>query len=419
MGNQLPAVIQTASSKNLQKVIFSLDKPEEVVPKIPPQLLYFSIKQTGLHESLELLEICTPQQCQLLLDFDLWQKDRFSEERFWQWLELPDVLEDTNILKKILRSADLKLIGDLIIRYVSVINFEEPTDAPPGDNYHTPDLGKTWVAVKIQDEHRHFLLTRLLAAIFDYSVEVFYQIIQIRNLATSTQLQEDSFSEREKRLVAEGFPEYDYAWEINSPKKFKLKQKTGLKEKTLKVKVSEDINYLPVSAVLEETLQPFSSLWTTTQSAETIAELDAELTLICNSALVRWGVDLGELEKIEQMNQCVCGAINIGLEEILQRSDLKIEDLYQEIQILQKLYRHGLFQLFGLKHKAEKIPEEKLRQLYQTNNQLFYTIAGLNIDFPLQAKRLTDSSAKQQEYEYLPLKSLEQVETIRQSLPAT
>ena len=207
--SKLPDILKNTNSKNLIKEIFKTDVPEVLIKEISSQTLFLAIKQNGLPDSSELIELCTDEQRQLLLDMDLWQGDNWQEEQFWQWLALPEITEDISILRKILRSVDLKLVSDLIIRYVEIHVTNEPTDEPPGDNFYSPDKGHTWLSVKLSEPDRNFLMTRFIACIFEYSAEIFYQLINVGKIATPTQLEEEAFKEKEKRLLAEGFPDHE------------------------------------------------------------------------------------------------------------------------------------------------------------------------------------------------------------------
>ncbi|MEX0596710.1 MAG: DUF6178 family protein, partial [Candidatus Paceibacterota bacterium] len=58
------------NQKNLLRKIFQSDSPELYVKQLPAQALYLTIKQNGLADCFELLELCTVEQCQLFLDLD-------------------------------------------------------------------------------------------------------------------------------------------------------------------------------------------------------------------------------------------------------------------------------------------------------------------------------------------------------------
>ncbi len=366
------------NQKNLLKKIFQSDSPELYVKQLPAQALYLTIKQNGLSECFELLELCTVEQCQLFLDLDCWNADSFNEENFWHWLELPDCAGDTpdiEILEKILSASDLKIVAFLLGKYVNFHVNEEPTDEPPAGDYFTPDLGYTWVNVKIPDHHRNFLLNRFLAMIFDLDPRIFYQLISVPSIATVSQLEEDSFQEKQKRLESEGFPSWERAMELNTPLKFDSKQSPDTSKKFIQ---NFNPKNLPTPAFEASDLQPLTQLWGLKGDT---SELDAELTMLINSAMVRWRLPLDDFEQINFCAEQVTGAINIGLEVVVNHFHNNILQIY-ETYFLQKLYRIGLGEIYQLQKLAKKIDKEKLQALSKTNPELFQEIAGVLENFP-------------------------------------
>ncbi|NDC37300.1 MAG: hypothetical protein EBZ48_04525, partial [Proteobacteria bacterium] len=98
----LPSAEQRRTSRNLTKMIFDSELPEQFVRTIPAQSLHIAVRHTGLTDCQELLEIVSLEQCRLLIDFDIWDQDHISEDRFWEWLSLTDDQGDFKLLHKIL-----------------------------------------------------------------------------------------------------------------------------------------------------------------------------------------------------------------------------------------------------------------------------------------------------------------------------
>jgi hypothetical protein len=175
------------------------------------------VKSTGLQSSSDIIMMASMEQCRLLTDFDLWTGDTLHEEALWEWLALTDETESLELLQRFIKIVDLKLLAVLIEKYVEVKVFEEPTDQPPGAGFHTPDKGHTWIGIATEDADKHFLLARLLALIFESSAELFYQLISIVSVATTSMLEEESYQERQKRLAAEGVPEPEVDAAVHAP----------------------------------------------------------------------------------------------------------------------------------------------------------------------------------------------------------
>lgn len=334
------------TSRALAKAIFAAEMPEQFVRTIPAQSLFMAIKHNGLAGSSDLVELATIEQCRLMLDFDCWNGDRFSEDHFWEWLSLTDEDNGLKLLQKLIRFVDLKLIALLIARFVDIQVFDEPTENPPGPGFHTPDRGFTWLGIHAPDADKHFLLARLLALVFETDAELFYQLISIPNVSTAALLEEESYQERTKRLAAEGVPDRGWAFSIQTP--LRLDEFTAILGGTrppplADIEVIEPIIYDPAR------LQPLDTLFEELRDRE---QAEMEITLLANAAIVHWGVDFGDHTAVAALLERIKGALNIGLERALQaKPELSAITMYEAIG-LQPLYRLGLGVLMDLQIAA-------------------------------------------------------------------
>lgn len=373
------------NSRYLVREIFAAEHPEQFIRRIPAQSLHIAIRQQGLLSSGELVAIATIEQCRLLLDFDLWQKDRLNEDFFWEWLELPDQLDDLSSLQKFLKAVDLKLIALVISRYVIVETFEEPTDNPPEVGFFSPDKGYTWLAINIEDERKHFLLGRLLALIFETSAELFYQILAIPNVATPSDLEEQSFNEKSKRLLAEGIPDEELAFELNSPiAEVEISELLANTETTHDIPEIKSIKPLVYETVM---LKPLTELIEALGFTE---DFESELTLLMNAAIVQWQVNVCEYEEVLDLISRVKGTLNIGLELLIQKFEQNALELYKKLG-LAKIYRYGLGELFNLRKTALKLHKEKEAKLQDA--EILAVLYALEKTFPLMPNFLNSDGS--------------------------
>jgi len=345
----------------LARSIYKAEHPERFIRTIPAQSLYLAVKHNGLASSTDILSLASLEQCRLLLDFDCWHKDRFAENNFWEWLSVCENDDEHQLLKKLLSFVDLKIIGLLISRYVDVLVYEEPTDNPPAKGYYTPDKGYTWLAVRIEDQNKHFLLSKFLALIFESNADLFYQLLATPTVATPSMLEEESYQERNKRLAGEGIPDSETAAEINAPlacnialTAFKQEEKQG---GVIDIPAIEPLLYGTFN------IQPLGSLLA---QVEERSEMESELTYIMNGAIVRWLPDFFDYESVFSMAERVKGAINIGLEILQRESRLSIVEIYKALG-LRKLYRVGLNELFALRRLARNMRKEAVDQIHDTS----------------------------------------------------
>ncbi len=342
---------------DLFKAILSSNHPEKLVKTLPAETLYLEIRKRGLTDCADFIALASDEQCRLMADFDLWNGATFSEENFWEWLELPDATGDLKPLRKLLRFADLKLVSLLISRYLATETFEEPTDSPPGPDYYSPDKGRTWIQIQIENQHHQFLLGRLLAYIFESDAKVFYQLLSIPSVSTDSVLEESSYEDKRKRLCAEGIPDDETADRMNSPLPESLVLPILKESSVLPLSLDAPIIEPLILNRRRNTLEPYSSLLQLVpeQEHENFAQ---QLTRIMNGSLLYWKIPFSDTEAVERISLATRGAINIALERISEISDISLLDAYHALSV-EGIYRFGLSLLFPLRNLARKVGQEK------------------------------------------------------------
>lgn len=399
------------NSRNLIKAIFDAESPEQVVRTIPAQSLYVAIRSQGLESSAELLEIATTEQCRLLIDFDCWSRDSFREDHFWEWLAITDATDSLALLQKILRVFDLKLIALMISRYVDAVAFEEPADQPPGPNYYTPDKGRTWLSLKTENREHIFLMNRLLALLFESNTDLFYQILSIPNVATPSELEEESYQEKQRRLASEGIPDNEYAAEVNSPLSDELLL-AAVAQSELRASI-EDISAVE-SVIYEGSFaEPLRSLVNQLLYDESF---EIEMTLLLNAAIVYYGVDVSEITQVLQMAEKVKGALNLGLENALKITKRPAIELYKIVG-LRSLYRNGLSQLTRLVQRARTIERLDKKDVPEASQIIIQGLLQRFPSMPVWIKEKPESDEKI-EARFIPIQSLSEISAIEQTLAA-
>lgn len=362
-------------STSLVKAVFHSDLPEAFVKKIPAQSLHMAIRANGLDSSLELLQIVSPEQYRVLLDFEFWNKDNFVEENFWTWLVVSDENKDLKDMQRFLSFIDLKLVSILISRYLHVITGTERTDQPPAAHYYTPDQGYTWIHIKIPDSERHKLFGKFLALIFQFSSEIFYRLLTITQTHTESMLEEEAYQDKLRRLADEGIPTFHEAMERSSPlgisQALKIFDAKSSERPSLVVPVVSPLIFDP------EKIEPLDGA---IQGLKNNGNVQLELSYLMNSAIVYWGIPTYEYDAVQKLLCQVKGAINIGLELILANRAVEATAAL-EIMGVRNLYRLGFSFLVDLRKFASAHPDDKL-QLVINDQITFAVLAGAREKFP-------------------------------------
>lgn len=352
------------NAKQLAKAIFDAELPEGYVKQLPAQSLFMAIQTIGLASSVDILRLITPEQQQLLFDFDFWDKDRFNEDRFWNWLEITDEDEDLILLQNFLRVLDLKLIGILIERYTHTIIMEHPSEAPPAPKYFTPDKGSTWTAINIDDADRHRLFARLLALIFETNPDLYYQVMSIPNVSTPSILEEESFQEKSRRLRDEGVPELDTAHEVHAPIDVERLTQDIKSARVVRTRPTLELSITPI-VYQSGTVEPLASTITrmaSEASHEELSDFESELTHITNSAFVYFGINFSDWDRAVEFTRLVRGALNIGLETLMQQTNHDGISIFRSVG-LKPIYRVGMTALKAYNNLAMKVSKTDLEKL--------------------------------------------------------
>ena len=374
MGNKEIALVRNTSG-NLAKNVYASDFPEEYIKTIPAEALFLAIKKAGLSSSCDLIDIASLEQIRIVMDLDLWHRDTFLEENFWSWLALTDAQDSLEILQKILKVVDLKLIALLIGKYVEAVSFDNPTENPPSGDFFTPDLGYTWIRIDTTDSDRDFLLSRLLAMVFETSTDLFYQLLSIPGISTQTILEEEAYQDASKRMLAEGIPDMDMAVTVNI--RISHAEVKNLLAGTASRQIIEDIQIIEPLVYDSSMVQPLQGLISSIKNKE---EVETELTHLMNCAIIHWGIEISEYDEVLKLSNKVKGALNIGLELCMKISGLEASEVYKRIGLI-TMYRLGLTEVLSLKKTLSHLNESAIENMVHQEEE-FGILAGLKENFP-------------------------------------
>ena len=284
--------------------------------------------------------------------------------------------QDLEPLAKFLRCVDPTVLQLVVCRHVDAIVREEPEDEPPGAGYFTPDRGYTWIRFTIKEKERHRLLGRLLAFLYSGNAHLFYQLIAESKSRTALETEEEAYQEKTRRLEHEGIPSSDTVQQVNAPLdpagiQLEVEHSSQPRNPSVLPLVYDRFSLDPLESVL-------LSASTSRDSRDTI---EAELSLIMNSSLLGFGVDLGNPEEVVRHLARVRGAINIGIEAVAAQRSSEAAAVFQQVG-LQRLYRVGLFELRRVRNLLSRLPEERLQTRTAEDPALGSLFTLLLADFP-------------------------------------
>ena len=402
----------------LARALFRGDLADDQVRSLPTQQLFYAIKEIGLQSAQDLLEVITSKQYSTLLDFELWTKDSFREERFWAWLEVIDDPQNLLPIQKFLNCIDSTIMAYLIRRYVDVVYHDEPDDAPPGPNFYTPDQGATWLSIKTHDPERHRLFGKLLAFIYQTNLDYFYRLLLQSTEGTSIEFEEIGYNEKSKRLEVEDIPtfeeaeKYHRAVHVSKIVEELDKATSGVVSEPLEIVKSRasffsSVRFQPLLAALEEV------------SDDRLLELQSEVMRILNCAVVFFLNDFGEDNQLRLLSEQVFGVINVGLQIISKERPNAISNQGMTNLQFSKVYALGLSQFYDLRKIAHKIPDDIVTTLAHMNQQLSILIECVKRPLPCVPSFFREDgsfemSQEGYQFEFRPISSIDQITSIKQ-----
>lgn len=366
-------IFRDLSPQAREQLIASVNRPGEIMRQISPDEIFFTIKQLGESDALNLVAATTSQQLTYLLDMELWKKDMFDSFAASRWLDIMASIGEEKMLQFV-QTADQELIATALNRFIRVqarnpeVDLVEQLDSLPP--YTLDDLFFVEFRVPEHDE----TIKRLLETLLHWNVDKYFGLMEELVIGISSENEEMAGRRRRSRLADHGFPEFDEALEI-----YRYLQRKGVEDPEREV--FTDLPYTGVDdssphvwyplRVLEQENLFRRSIKEISEAAE-CDRLSTELAHLANKVMVADGRDPGSLEELEGSLKKAGGYINIALEEIcgddLPRAARLLRSNHMEI-----LFRRGFSVIMDLRKEVHHL----LRRYEGGVENLGYPLAGL------------------------------------------
>ncbi|MBL0276060.1 MAG: hypothetical protein IPQ24_08165 [Anaeromyxobacter sp.] len=221
---QVRGQLAGATGKRRLDLIFDASDPGALIRALPPDELYFTIREIGLADAVELVQLASAEQFKVILDLDAWRQGRFEPRRALPWLRAARVgaLDDPKAASRLarkMRALDpeiaLLLFRDAL--RIHDLKVEEDPDIESDRTFRSPDGaylveflvdGTDYVAIRglIDDLEAEdaFKLSRLFASLA---------------WELPSELEETALRWRTGRLADLGFPSLEEAlsWYARPP----------------------------------------------------------------------------------------------------------------------------------------------------------------------------------------------------------
>jgi hypothetical protein len=208
--------LAAARGRRRLDVVLDARDPGALVRALPPDELYFTIRDIGLADAHELVTLASPEQFRIFLDLDAWARDRFEPARALAWLRAAraGALDDPEAAARWARkraALDAEVLLLVLRTWLRVHDLEQDPDPEiRSDRFLRTPEGK--FVLEFEVEGAEYAAVK---GIVDdlYAEDPFQATRLLSNLRweTPSELEEGALRWRAGRLADLGFPPLEEA----------------------------------------------------------------------------------------------------------------------------------------------------------------------------------------------------------------
>ncbi len=328
-----------------------------VVALMPPEELYFTLKELGPDHVVDVLRHARSEQLEFVLDLELWKKDRLRAERVLPWLERLQACGG-EALGRWLRRLDLStwvlLLGQ-VARVHLAEDDRDPLQDLPGRAPFTLE-GQYYVATSADAEP---LVKDLLQTLHRADPDRYARVVEGLLRDVDPELEEAEHQERQRRLAVRGFPEWEEALEVYTRLDVTRPEELPLRPGA----PARDAEEAPAAPPRYPVTLPGSApdfLVHALRRLEPGPALDglwSQLAYLTNKVAVADGLELDDLDSFQGALRKVSAYVSIGLEALCGPDETRAARLLEE-RWLQHLFRVGWSPIRALRTRTRGLFEK-------------------------------------------------------------
>lgn len=370
------------SGKKRLDIILSCPDVLRVVQRLPVQDLFSTVKEVGIEDSLELIELLRPRQIQGFLDLDAWRKDRLDPVALGDWLEAIYAASPAKAVRQIL-GLDIELLALLFKMHAQVfdLTLEEEPEGEPRFHSITPDH-RYLLVYDPENEKLALAMKNTVERLFGVDPGFVLRLVESVRWEMPSALEEECYRWRNGRLADLGFVPLEEAGEI-----FAYRDPD-------KAAAEFDVPLKPVDPILdhEEGPQDLSStLWlpdallgdggdVLRDALELVDETHVrrvrhELVLVANRLHMALGGDAGDPDALKATAQQAANTIGIGLSYLAKGDAAGLKQPLEQVPGLR---------LFQIGHSVTLRLGRQLRAQTKNPASGLYGQGILRLDHPLR-----------------------------------
>ncbi|MFM7204277.1 MAG: DUF6178 family protein [Myxococcota bacterium] len=395
------AVVALSPGMRMRELLSRIDA-KVLVRRSSPQDLFLLIRQVGLDDAQELLELCSLDHVQRMLDLDVWAQSEPQLDTYGEWLRvLLEVYKEKP--EALLRELDPELLLLFLLDHIRVhLKDEEMTEEARlhlenKDLVETSDHQYLVEFLSAEDEWQDFILM-LIDRVYSTSIRNGHWLMSALIWETPSMMEEQALRIRQGRLEELGFPTLEEALQIFQP----LRSPVPFPRARAGQTASGPLREVPLSL---EIFQPQDGSLLT-RALEILAQrhpgedLTHDLLHLANKMIVAEKRDPGELDDIRLALAQVHAGVNLGLEAESRGGLEEAVRLLRSVH-LDWLFRQGHARVLELQRRARGVSQRlkgSLRRPFEVQPEGLWArwVEGLLL---LRPKRYTGKESENQRFE--------------------
>jgi hypothetical protein len=374
--------IAPLSAKQRLDRIVSRKDTMRVVRAMPVVDLYATVRDVGVEDCLEVLELMSPAQVQGFLDLDGWRKDRVDATAMSRWVGAFFAANPDRAVGQ-LRGLDLELLTLIVKIHCTIydLSLEEEPQGEVGRHSITPDQRYLIVYGGVGgDDEAQATLQQAIERLMGRDIWFVLRLCEAVRSELPSGLEEDALRWRNARLADLGFLPADEAAEIFAwldPEKPVVEKITAVgPPESVDESTSVDLTTSPLLPwdLLSDGSSVFSHALRTVDES-TRHRVQYELMLVANRVHAADAADLGDSDALKETARHVAATSGTGLAWLV-RGD--------ESQLAARLTSTSVMLLFRTGHSLGLKLRTELKALLNTRGSGLNGRGLLRLDAPLR-----------------------------------
>ncbi len=339
------ALSSAASGRERLDLILSAPNAEALVPCLPVQQLFQTVKEVGLSDSLELIHLTSPEQFQSFLDLDAWRRDRLELSAMLKWMRAARLDDDEARYDAKVRQLDLELLELALLETTRIYDLREVEDPETtGALFRSPE--GTYLVEFLVEGADYLAVRSLLDDLYRREPLEAARLLEAVRWELRSEVEEEALRWRSARMGDLGFPDQDEALSL-----------FAVASRRAPLPLHPSFGKCAGSETLAVAPRREGSAFDRAAArvpAEAREVLEQRLITLFNTALIAEGLDPGELEQVHDCIAAVKGTLSIALEQ-LSRGDDDVAGSALAAIAPKELFRDGLWLCTELGRRARRV----------------------------------------------------------------